>query len=96
MEDGEEWFSIILHFPSSAFSVRATKTDSGMPIANRFELSNDFWIEHLDPGLARAIKVACSPANFRGPALQQQDHTYAFVKKTRLPGLFMTSVELTN
>jgi len=86
LEAGEEWLSIILHFSNAALSVSGP--DATSPISSRFELSNDFWIEHLDPSLAKAIVDACSPANFRTPAIQQQDHTYAFVKKTRLPGLF--------
>jgi hypothetical protein len=88
MDAGEEWLSIILHFSNGAFSVPGTTTDGGPPISSRFQLSDDFLIEHLDPGLAKAIVDACSPANFQAPALQQQDHTYAFVKKTRLPGFF--------
>jgi hypothetical protein len=88
MEAGEEWFSVILHFSNAAFSGAGTMINIEPPISSRFELSDDFWIEHLDPGLARAIVTACSPSNFQAPVLEQQDHTYAFVKKTRLPGLF--------
>ena len=88
LEPGEEWLSIILHFSSAAFSFSSMTTDAGSPISNRFELSDDFWIEHLNPSLAKAIVDACSPANFQAPAFQQQDHTYAFVKRTQFPGLF--------
>lgn len=88
MDPGEEWLSVILHFSNAAFCVHGMAKDSAPPISSRFELSSDFWIEHLDLGLAKAIVDACSPANFQAPVFQQQDHTYAFVKKTRLPGLF--------
>jgi hypothetical protein len=78
---------MILHMSDANFAATELLKESP-PVFDRFQLSEEFWIEHLDPTLARAIIDACSPANFGMPVMQQQDHTYAFVKKTTLPGLF--------
>jgi hypothetical protein len=87
LEPGEEWLSVIVHVSDANFSSPELLRESP-PIADRFQLSEDFWIEHLEPTMARAIVDACSPSNFAVPVFQQQDHTYAFVKRTRIPGVF--------
>ena len=93
LERGEEWLSVIVHVSDANFSSPERLRESP-PIEDRFHLSEAFWIEHLEPALARAIVDACSPSNFAMPVFQQQDHTYAFVKKTRRPGVSTASVDL--
>jgi hypothetical protein len=87
LELGEEWLDIILHFHSSAPG-NADHIKPGAPIADRFELSSHIWIERLDASVAKQITDACSPKNFDMPIYDQQGHTYAFVRKSQLPGDF--------
>ena len=46
------------------------------------------WIERLDSSVAKQIVEACSPKNLDVPIYNQRGHTYAFVRKSRLPGEF--------
>jgi hypothetical protein len=87
LEPGEEWLDVVLHFHSSA-PEKADHTKPGPPITEKFELSPHIWIERLDASVAKQIAEACSPRNFDVPIHEQQGHTYAFVRKSRLPGLF--------
>jgi hypothetical protein len=87
LELGEEWLDVILHFHSSA-PEKADHTKPEAPIAERFELAPYIWIEQLDPSVARQIVEACNPRNFEMPIQDQQAHTYAFVRRSRLPGEF--------
>jgi hypothetical protein len=87
LEQGEEWLDVILHFHSST-PEKADHTKLGVPIAEKFALSSHIWIVRLDAPVAKQIVEACSPRNLDVPIHDQQGHTYAFVRKSRFPGLF--------
>ncbi len=54
----------------------------------RVYLAESIWIEQLPQDLANAIVTACKPKNFNMPEEAVERHTYAFVRKSKFPGLF--------
>ena len=86
LEPGEEWLDVILHFAGNPTGDEATLAFP--PIAERYYLSDQIWVERLDASVARTIALACNPANYNTPVIEQEGHLYAFVRKSRLPGLF--------
>jgi hypothetical protein len=86
-EPGEEWLDVILHF--AAHPAKDPGAVSALPpVAERYYLSDRVWIERLDANVARIIALACNSANYNTPPIEEEDHLYAFVRKSRLPGLF--------
>lgn len=86
LEPDEEWWDVILHFHTS--HPANAENGNNPPISERFTLAPNIWIERLDAVVARHIAEACSPRNFNLPIQGQLPHTYAFVRKSRCPGLF--------
>jgi hypothetical protein len=86
LEPGEEWWDVILHFHSSPPA--SVETSVNPPISSRFELTDNIWIEQLDATVAKQISEACGARNFDMAIIPQQGHTFAFVRKSRLPGYF--------
>jgi hypothetical protein len=87
LEPGEEWLDVILHFADYP-AKNSEAASAAPPIAERYYLSDQIWIERLDGNVAKTIALACNPANYNIPIIEQEGHLYAFVRKSRLPGLF--------
>src|ERR1700730_6444634 len=49
--------------------------------SNRFELSDDVWIERLDEQLAKHIQTACEPPHYNIGRVERDRHLYAFVRR---------------
>jgi hypothetical protein len=45
-----------------------------------FQLTNDIWIEKLDPEFAKLAQTACEPPNYNLPNEPYDRHLYAFVR----------------
>ncbi len=87
LESGEEWLDVILHFAGNP-TKDSEAASASPPIAERYYLSDQIWIERLNASVAKTIALACGPANYNAPAIEPESHLYAFVRKSRLPGFF--------
>ncbi len=60
---------------------------------NRFELSDQIWLERLDENTAKHVQIACDPPHYRIDNANHDRHLYAFVmrvperQQTRYGGL---------
>jgi hypothetical protein len=60
---------------------------------DRFELSNDIWIERLDEETAKHVQTACEPPHYKIDSVGHDHHLYAFImrvperQQTRFDGL---------
>src|SRR5271170_2875357 len=60
---------------------------------DRFELSDDIWLERLDEQTAKHVQTACDPPHYRIDSADHDRHLYAFVmrvperQQTRYDGL---------
>ncbi len=48
---------------------------------DRFELSDDIWLEKLDEDTANHVQTACDPPHYRIDGTAHDRHLYAFVKR---------------
>ena len=48
---------------------------------NRFELSDDIWLERLDEDTAKHVQTACDPPHYKIDSADHDRHLYAFVKR---------------
>jgi hypothetical protein len=49
--------------------------------SNRFDLSDEIWIERLDEQLAKHIQKACEPPHYKINSVEHDRHLYAFVHR---------------
>lgn len=85
---------VILHIGMGPFQVQEAE---GSPLivrdGERFQLSDDTWVERLDESTAKNIQQACEPAHYKINKDIWDRHLYAFVMKvpvsrqTRYDGL---------
>jgi len=58
---------------------------SGSPLivrgSDRYELSDDIWIERLDEETAKHVQTACEPSHYKIDSVGHDRHLYAFVMR---------------